>query len=189
MLSSFSSHESYVMLDLLMRGNLSKLLKEQLKIALAEQDINFLKSLKSKYDLKSKGIDNRECIVPLLTSLGFLLEESEEGYSILPTIPVYLIKYPNLIGTYRHVSQVGDALRALEAFPGEKGLEFIQLYSWGLKTYTPNLTKTQVNVPTVPDVDTLDTLLTKTSKNKVSKSKVKVTTTTSHMRSKNVVLS
>lgn len=179
--SDIELYERYLGIDLLTRGG-NKLLSnaeyKSLKLAIAKYDRDSLLSITSLYELRPKGLDTKENISLLLSYLGLVLEGNRDtNYKVSSLILHNLIQYPSLLGEYRHLSNIGDAIRSLESKPGNLGYEFLSLYSWGKRIKNTNTTKTTntlntINKVVINDVSSNSSISRPPSKNILGGSKL-----------------
>lgn len=137
-----TQYETLLCLELLTRGGLDKDEIKALKTSLSKGDLSKAKEVCNSYDLHPRGNDSKEVLNGVLHGLGMTIEgsSSQGGYSVVYTTrkPKDPLEYTHLIGEYRHLSDIGNALRKMESFPGERGNDFLALYSWSPKLNKSN---------------------------------------------------
>lgn len=146
---SFQVYERRLLIDLLIRGQLTKEERLTISNALELDNLSLAQNVVIHYELKPRGIDTKSSLSNILNSFSMKLEgtNSLNGYSVTSEYTNDLLKYPHILGSYRYLGDIGDTLRNLEGKPGTLDRMMLELYSWGKclnNNKQPNKSKTQV---------------------------------------------
>ena len=168
---SFQVYERRLLIDLLIRGQLTKEDRLTLTNALELDNLSLAQSVLEQYELKPRGIDTKSLLSNILNAFNMKLEgtNSINGYTVTSEYSNDLLKYPHILGSYRYLQDIGDTLRNLEGKPGTLNRMMLELYSWGkcLNNKRPNKSKTEVKQIEHSDLTRIKSLVSNNKSGKV----------------------